>query len=465
MVEKSFAHALRRGLGSAIVELKNNPAREKYRDIVVRCCLMDIAYDTQVEGTKGYYLYTAVKTFDAPEIFLRSIAEKFAKKLYWRLSEQLYDILCCFSNDGYKIAGEALEKKYNDLKKRLPAMRNYDKGYCEREQLEKLMIRKTNDDFESFKQCVNDMGEMIIKRGNDDCLWYDWFLTDAEDKFGKKIFDFMKRAENKNISAFYQAYKKSKSDENNKPDSFKIMTLDDLWQNYRPQRNVSREERVTIEQLISRANDLSMGKGHSPFRISLLSRKFARQAKKKELEALARAALNEPSDFIKTALLHTFSFVDFPLDFELLFAYTHSGNEHLREVAAKVLSRFKDKRIHALALQLFYDGQPENALTILEANFEIEDEALIRKHILCSKRVSHSMITSIIGIYERNKSNTCGDILLHFYRNAKCTHCRCDIVETMIKNDVMPQEILEECQYDSYDETRKIATERLISSK
>lgn len=69
MTLKDFTRNLRRGLGSAIIELKNNPEREIYRGIVMRACLKDIAYDTQVEGTKGYYLYTAIKIFDNPKNF------------------------------------------------------------------------------------------------------------------------------------------------------------------------------------------------------------------------------------------------------------------------------------------------------------------------------------------------------------------------------------------------------------
>ena len=83
MTERAFSKNLRRGLGNAIIELNENPDRARYHDIVLRYCLRDIAYDTQVEGTKGYYLYTAIKTFDNPELFLNKIAEKFEGRHYW----------------------------------------------------------------------------------------------------------------------------------------------------------------------------------------------------------------------------------------------------------------------------------------------------------------------------------------------------------------------------------------------
>jgi hypothetical protein len=52
---RTFKKQLRRGLGSAIVELMNAPDKEVYRDAVLWGCVHDIAYDTQVEGTKADY--------------------------------------------------------------------------------------------------------------------------------------------------------------------------------------------------------------------------------------------------------------------------------------------------------------------------------------------------------------------------------------------------------------------------
>jgi hypothetical protein len=438
MTLKEFTHDLRRGLGSAIIELKNNPEREKYRGIVMKCCLNDIAYDTQVEGTKGYYLYTAIKTFDNSDDFLNNIIEKFNKKLYWRLSEQLCTILRCFSNDKNETADAALEKKYTELKNRLPVMHGYNLRYCEREQFERLMVNKLDGGFESFKQCVNDMGEMITKRGKDDCPWYDWFLAEAEDVFGKKIYAYMEQAVNENATAFFQMYKKTKSDKN------------------RLNQKAVNEAKITIDQIINRINELAKDENPYSIRIWPLLRKFVKQGSKKEIETLARIVLEESSVFSKTALLHAFRFVDFPLDIGLLIPYTFSDNERLRYIVVKALSRLTDERIHTLALQLLNDGQVENALGLLKSNFKIEDEPLIRKHIKGSKRVEHGIIGVTADIYKKYRSDTCGDILLHLYKNAECTHCRCNIVEVMIANDVITQKIIEECRYDSLEETRKL---------
>ncbi|MDR1687503.1 MAG: hypothetical protein LBS21_02695 [Clostridiales bacterium] len=460
MTLKSFTRSFRRGLGGAIIELSEKPNREEYRNVVMRSSLKDIAYDAQTEGTKGFYLYTAINTFSNPDMFLDRIAEKFSKRLYWGLSEQLFDLLCCFAADGYEKAGNALEKKYDGLKRRLPLMRSFNCGYCERELLEKLMMRKISGGFESFKRCVNDMGKMIKQRGRNDCLWCDMFLSAAEEKFGNRIYSFIESSENEFVAAFSQAYNKAGSESAGRS-NLKLMNANDFAQLYKTEPQADKEETVTVELLIKRAEELSKEDNPFPLRISLYAKKFARMAEKKDIDRLAEFIFDEELDFMKAALLRTFNYVDFPLDIKLLFAYMKSGNESIREVTAKALSRFKDREIHSLALQLFDAGQVENALTLLEPNFEIDDEALIRKHVLRSKRLSFNMVKSITSIYNSFKSGSCGDILLHFYKNTECTHCRFAVVETMIYNGVIPQSILEECRYDSYEDTRNLAKNAL----
>jgi len=115
----------------------------------------------------------AIKTVGSCEEYLNKITEKFGNRLFGGFLNS-YSI-CYFSDDGYKAAGEALESKYNWLKDHLPVMKDYNPGYCEREQFEYLIIRKLDGGVEGFKRCVNDMGNTILKRGNDDCFFMTGF--------------------------------------------------------------------------------------------------------------------------------------------------------------------------------------------------------------------------------------------------------------------------------------------------
>lgn len=441
MAEKDFSRKLRRGLGSAIIELKDNPYRTRYRDIVLRCCLRNIAYDTQLEGTKGYYLYTAIKTFDDPKIFLDKIVEKFERRLYWRLSEQLYDILCCFSNDGNRIADEALEKKYSDLKKRLPLMRNYRLNLCEREQLEGLMIRKLENGFKSFKQCINDIDEMIEKRGNGDCLWCDSFFASAKVKFGKKrVNDFIDKMCEKS-------------------DAIKtlINTLKEEELSHKEYQENLLTETITVDVLLQNAREAA--KNENPrSKMPRFRHLFAKKASDAELIELAHTVLREDDETVKALLLMMFWRRPFPLGITPLIEYAQSKNELLSEIAIDKLESFKDKRVHDLAMQLLEEkGHDSFALGLLKKNYRKTDDDIIRKLIKKTSSIPHHVQRDIVDIYTHHRSINSHPILHHVYQNGNCTYCRYGIVRAMNHCKVLSDEIIEECLFDSYEDTRKLA--------
>ena len=97
MTIKTFSQALRRGLGGAIIELKNSEDKAAHRDVVLRYCLRDISYDWQSEGTKGYYLYLAIWALDDKDYFEPIIINKFLSRCSDRLFYQLAAILSCYA--------------------------------------------------------------------------------------------------------------------------------------------------------------------------------------------------------------------------------------------------------------------------------------------------------------------------------------------------------------------------------
>jgi hypothetical protein len=444
MTEKAFSNNLRRGLGSAIIELKENPNRARYRDIVLRYCLRDIAYDTQVEGTKGYYLYTAIQTFDNPGVFLNKIAEKFEGRHYWRLSEQLYDILCCFSNDGYKTADEALEKKYSDLKTRLPKMRNYNLGLCEREQLENLMIRKLDSGFKAFKLCIHDIGEMIAKRGNCDCLWCDSLFANAKDKFGEE-----------RVNSFIDEMCKKSEAVKLLIDTLKAEELS--CNEY--QANLLTES-PTVDVLLQYAREAA--KNENPrSQMPRLRHLFAKKASEAEFLELAHTVLREDDETVKALLLMMFWRRPFPLDIAPLIEYTKSNNELLTEMAIDKLGYVKDKRIHDLAIHLLEEkGLDSLTLSLLKKNYRKTDDGIICKLIAKASNVPQYVQGDIVDIYTHHGSANALPILLHVYHKGYCTHCRYGIVQAMNHCKVLSDGIIEECLYDSYEDTRKMAKKR-----
>ena len=446
MTKKEFSQALRRGLGSAIIELKRVQNNMDYSDIVLRYCLRDIAHDPQVEGTKGYYLYSAVKILNNPEMFLGKIIDRFGKRLYWRLSEQLYDILCCFSDDGYKDADDALEKKYNDLKNRLPTLLKYNLVFCEREQFDSLMIRKLSSGFSTFKQSVYDIGEMITKRGNVDCVFFDFVLDCAKDKFGEK-----------RVNGFI-----SEMCEKSTAIKFLVDTLEESELSRREYQENMFSESVTVEYLLQNARAAASYE-YPRFKMLRYRLMFVKKASDEDYMKLAYTVLREKDDTVKALLLMIFWRKPFPLDITPLIEYSKSDNALLSEIALEVLKYVKDKRIHDLAVQLLAEkGLDSFALGLLMKNYRKADDDIIRKLIVKTSNVLQHVQSDIADIYTHHRSETAFPILLHVYQRGECSHCRGNIVRAMSHCKVLSNEILEECVYDSFEDTRRYA-KRLIA--
>ena len=445
MTDKEFLHQLRRGIGSAILELRQNENREKYKEMVYRCCLKDIGYDTQVEGTKGYYLYTAISALGCEDEFLEAITKVYMERLPHRLMQQLTDILFSYVRDGSSKAATVLRNKYDQLKERLSKQKDFPYRYCEREQFEELMVASINiGKWKSFKRCVDDAGSIIQARKDDKCSYYDWFLDSAEIQFGKnQVWGYLNDASatSQNVCSVVSGYQKVELSRKNHQADCPPITLEFL-----------------IEEIQKHLLD------QRPYGIIGHCMRFAREASKEELEKLAKYIEADDNDFIKTQLLRIFRRVDYPLNKNFLIDLAHSNNLELRETAIDALGRFKDEQIYDLAIEFLEAGDTEFGLTLLKENWKKSDDPLIRRLVVKSQRVPHYMQMDLRDIYSKHRSSSCGEILLHVYRNGECSFCRSEIVTAMGKNGVLADKILLECQYDSYDETRKYAN-RLIKRR
>jgi hypothetical protein len=445
MTDKEFLHQLRRGIGSAIIELKQNENREKYKDIVYRCCLKDIGYDTQIEGTKGYYLYTAISALGCEDEFLDVIAKAYKERIPHRLMQQLSDILLSYVHDGSTKAEAIVREKYNQLKERLIKQKVFPYRYCEREQFEYLMIVSMNfGKWRTFKQCIEDAGAIIQERKDDQCSYYDWFLDSAANQFGKsKVWEYLNKASavSQDANAVISAYQKVELTRKNHQATLPPVTLEFLIEEIQKCPQNQRPHGIT---------------GHLM--------RFAREASGDEVIELAKHIEAGDSDFMRTQLLRIFRRIDYPLNIEFLIDLVRTNNLDLREAVIEALGRFRDKRLHDLAIEILETGDIESGLTLLKENWEKYDDPLIRKVVLKSPRVPHYVQMNLRDIYSKHRSSTCGEILMHAYRNGECSFCRSEIVTAMGKNSVLPDRILIECQFDSYDETR-IYANRLVKRR
>jgi hypothetical protein len=78
--------------------------------------------------------------------------------------------------------------------------------------------------------------------------------------------------------------------------------------------------------------------------------------------------------------------------------------------------------------------------------------------------VPHHAQMDLREIYAHHRSSTALPILLRAYQKGDCSFCREGIIRAMHNCKVLPNEIVEECLYDSYGDTRRFA-KRLIAER
>lgn len=121
MTTVSFENSLRKGLGRCVTALNSPESLIRYKETVLDCCLKSISGYTELEKSRGAFLYTVVKKFEDDNYFLKP-AIKFYETLEVSADisdgklKQTTDFLWCFSNEKNIDAYTALKDKFSAIK-------------------------------------------------------------------------------------------------------------------------------------------------------------------------------------------------------------------------------------------------------------------------------------------------------------------------------------------------------------
>ena len=445
MTKVQFKEAFRRGLGSAFIELKTNNLREKFKDIVLWCCLHNTCYDMQCEGDRGIYLYDSIKLFEDKTFFEEAIIKQFMKdKIDTWLFEQLCNVLCRFATDGSLKARDALYRKYNSLFALLSKRRYIRNPICdERDEFEWLCIWLTSlDGFTAFKKIVEHVGEFFIRVKNSNSIFVDYFYSDAKNKFGeKRVRNYLSMKATKSIAA--EAF---------------------LNETKRFESHVRRPlEPPTLKDLLEACYETKGFRGRG------IAIRFAKTASEEQLIQLAQISIEETNPDIKLELLWVFRKRPFPLNENYIFELAESDNESIRDIAFDILHNLVSDKIHDYAANLIKkQKEMANSLSLLCHCYGPEDETLLVDGVK-GLTVSyddgewHGVFMEVEKLLDKCSFKFNPGLFIYMYQQTLCSSCRSRLLQIMLKRRILTREILEECQYDSYEDTRKFAVKKLKS--
>jgi hypothetical protein len=267
----------------------------------------------------------------------------------------------------------------------------------------------------------------------------DWFYSNSKNKFGDKRVDTYLQ-NNAIKSEYINAFLKSIS--------------------HSEIQNRRGIDPPTLEELIKAAREQrSRSRG--------LSLHFAKVATEDDLLELAKYAVEETNFEIKLELLWTFRKVRFPLNEQIIFELAESDNPSIRDIAFEMLQHLPSDMIHDYATNLIQQKKElANALSLLCYCYKSEDETILLEGIQ-SLTVSyedggwHGVFMDVEDILDNRSVKINPSVFIYMYRQTLCSYCRHNLVSKMSKRKILPQEILEECLHDSYEDTRKYAVRKL----
>lgn len=428
MTKSEFKSAMLRGLGRCVYAVQQEP--EKYRDIVLWACTRDIAYDTQCEGTRCWYVYTMVNAYSDKEPFVAAAVEALKKhkpRYGWDMAH-LSQLLMFFAEDGHDGARQALEEKYRERLEALLCRSCRPNGvFHELSEFEELgMILAV--DRASTLRVIRDLGRLYRETN----YLYDgefmWFYSDKAERYRKTL----------------------------EKAAMKDVNIADFLERERKDYNAQKQEKTKAPA------DLN------EFRLS----RRLRRAEAETVEDYARAYREQTDPETRAEALEAFSLCPYPDNPQPIIEDTAAPNEALQSAAWRALENLRHPAVRRFALENAAQGVHtcEN-FSILCRNYQPRDAELMERFLrrMVAEKDWDSLHGAGMSIFDTFRKGSGIPHLKHLlpllYEYTPCSCCRENALRYMARHRMLTKEVLQECCYDSSYHIRRFAEKRMKDKK
>lgn len=189
-------------------------------------------------------------------------------------------------------------------------------------------------------------------------------------------------------------------------------------------------------------------------------RQWGRCARADQLPPVFERLVSESDPIRLAKFLRVFSIRALDnFDARLLPLASHADRE-VRTRAIVALSNYQHPEVRRLAIERIGAGRlAESELTLLNKNYQPGDAALIERSIQGPFNVDdlHGVMldaTELFGLHPLAESAA---IMLLANEKTPCAMCRYHAVKNLLAAGTAPEWLIDECRFDSYDETRDLA--------
>ncbi len=453
--DRIFKDALLRGTGRCFAMLATESARRKYRPLVMWACGRNLGYDTQIEGTRAYFLYDLIDQYPSPEPFLDVVEKSFFasfNKGNW-LFEQECELLALFAKVGNERARRILEQGYlrfSQYLKRLnleriskpyiPAPDNFG-SLCE----QLVFCAKPAEAQPIVERIVRDVGGLCMR-----------------DSFWNVSAEFMQISFGEVVGDRRLATMLDRIDHSPEVEAYKAAVLQAKKES--DDRDAERKRRLSLgcKEVYRRIKeqDVSGVRG--------IVGSWWHNGRTKDIEGIVRVYEKEKDPSTRARILDMFRAPKFkgylPLDSVLNDA--SSDDDGLRDSALRALDGIKDQRVRDFAFDVLKKrGMSYEIASLIAGNYrESDDDLLIAALKKLGEMRRHHLGFCVLNNLGGKGGRLSKRILIYLYDTTRCSYCRERAVRELGRRGLLTDDTLTECLHDASVDIRDYA-KRFLSRR
>lgn len=413
--------ALKKGLGRAMQWVMS---RRLDDDPLLAACLRDLRYDVQVEDARGEWLWRMIQASDAADRFRVSILHALYDLSDYRSAYQLCELARHYAEAG----DETFRLRLYEIVEQKPVPDSRSLGEEEILQL---------DGEKAFVFAARVRGETLAGRAwewDDDVL-----VAQAIERFGAdQVNNLLSNAGDRAIATYLRAW------ESQEP--MIAQQKEDL-----PYRE--RMRAIAVDDILSAAESNDASFSFSRYR------GWGRCADEAQLETVLEHlwAARKPS--VIANLLKVFTSRAMPrFDTRLIGLCQHPDDE-VRRRAIIALEQVEHPAIPEFALDELGNGiRGKSVVGLFLRNYRRGDEQRILESVVLPDDDSdlHWLLMDVIKVLEVNPGADCSQLGVISYALTPCENCRHKSARLLHDRDVAPPWLIEECRFDSGEESREL---------
>ena len=421
LTQDQFRNALRKGFGRAVLHVREFGAAG-LEDDIAHACTTNLVYDAQCEGTRGEWLHEIVKLAGLVETVTPLVIDKLRRSStpeeFWDVG-QLCVLASMFAQSGHKDARDVLYDKFD------------------RQEFSSTWLCGSPimdvDGLQGFLHLAEVIGNRLC---NEPDYWEDtYLLTEAYERFGHETVQDALAAQAKTCECtqkFVDRMQKVEQQEAERKD-------------HGPRPLESLE---TVLASVEAAQDKRL------HRLWI----WGRRATDDDVAVVFDRMLAESRPEQLCRYLSIFRYREMPRLPPRILELPIRAEGQLLDATIDALSVFKNAEVRTLGLRMLR-GNPAclDAIRLFVKNYEQGDSTLLESVLPTEgdADVLHRIGIDLLNVYSETKTPELAGCMKWLYEFGPCSMCREDAVEYLSDMDALEHDIIEECQWDSYDETRE----------